>query len=83
MLYDALNELLETFDTRELQLEAARVISSHPATNVWVNKFKAQHDSAQFYKMVVTWYINEYGGMPSEVGPAKEVKLLWTYDTQN
>jgi hypothetical protein len=69
--------LLDTYEPRELQLEAARVVSSHPATNRWIRNFKADHNSHDFYRMVIEWYINEYGGMPSDTGPGKEVKLLW------
>jgi hypothetical protein len=72
-----ITSLLETYETRELQLEAARVVASHPATNKWIRNFKANHDSTDFYRKVVEWYINEYGGMPSETGPGKNVKLLW------
>jgi hypothetical protein len=75
---ESVNALLDTYETRELQLEAARVIASHPATNKWIRNFKADHDSTIFYTKVVAWYITEYGGMPSEVGPGKEIKLLWT-----
>ena len=73
-----ITELLDTYETRELQLEAARVVSSHPATNRWIRNFKANHDSRDFYRKVVEWYINEYGGLPSDIGPGKNVKLLWT-----
>ena len=73
-----ITELLDTYETRELQLEAARVVSSHPATNKWIRNFNANHDSRDFYRKVVEWYINEYGGLPSDVGPGKNVKLLWT-----
>lgn len=75
---EGISALLDTYETRELQLEAARVIASHPATNKWIRNFKADHDSTIFYKKVISWYINEYGGMPSDVGPGKDVKLLWT-----
>lgn len=71
-------ELLKTYEIRELQLEAARVVASHPATNKWIRNFKANHNSTEFYEKVIIWYINEYGGMPSEVGPGMKVKLLWT-----
>ena len=79
MKYDyALIDLLKTLEPRELQLEAARVIASHPATNKWIRSFKANHNSIEFYEKVIIWYINEYGGLPSDIGPGKNVKLLWT-----
>ena len=74
---DAIEELINTFDTRELQLEAARVISSHNANNIWIKQFKADHNSEEFYKNVIRWYINEYGGLPSEVGPGNKIQLLY------
>lgn len=73
-----ITSLLETYETRELQLEAARVVASHHATNRWITNFKANHDSIDFYRKVVEWYVNQYGGLPSEIGPGKEIKLLWT-----
>jgi len=74
---DAIEELINTFDTRELQLEAARVISSHNANNIWIKQFKANHNSEEFYKNVIRWYIIEYGGFPSEVEPGSKIKLLY------
>jgi hypothetical protein len=74
---DGLTELINTFDRRELQLEAARVVASHKATNGWIKKFKADHDSEEFYRNAIRWYVNEYGGLPSEVGPGTGVTLLY------
>ncbi len=74
---DGIESLINTYENRELQLEAALVISSHNANNIWIRKFKAEHNSEEFYKNVIRWYVNEYGGLPSEVGPAKEIKLLY------
>jgi len=70
---------LDTLTLRQLQLEAARIISSMEATNDNIYKFnkESRHDSTGWYKAAITWYVKEYGGMPSEVGPGKEVKFIY------
>lgn len=62
---DPIMEYLNDFDLRELQLEAALVISNNNATNNWIKQFRAEHDSQQFYKNVIAWYIKENGDLPS------------------
>jgi hypothetical protein len=64
---------------RQLQLEAARVISTMPATNDNIHKFNkaSRHNSQGWYVAAIEWYINEYGGMPSEVGPGKNIKFVY------
>jgi hypothetical protein len=63
---------------RELQIEAARAISTMEATNNNIYKFnkQAHHDSHAWYRAVIEWYIDEYGDLPSKYGPGKDVKLL-------
>ena len=73
-----LDNLINTFNTRELQLEAALVIASHNANNGWIKQFKADHNSEEFYKNVIRWYVNEYGGFPSDVGPGNKVTHLYS-----
>jgi hypothetical protein len=70
---------LDTLSLRVLQLEAARIISSMEATNDNIYKFnkESRHDSTGWYKAAITWYVKEYGGLPSEVGPGKEVKFIY------
>ena len=48
------------------------------ASNNNIHQFnkQAHHNSHNWYKAVVNWYISEYGGMPSDIGPGKDVKLL-------
>ena len=69
---------LETLDMRTLQKEAARALSSMEATNNNIYKFnqQAHHNSQNWYKAVIEWYIEEHGGLPSQVGPAATVKLI-------
>lgn len=69
---------LNKMPLRELQLNAARVMATMEATNNNIHQFnaKAHHNSQNWYRAVIEWYIEEYGGLPNEVGPGKEVKLL-------
>lgn len=70
---------LDTLPLRVLQLEAARIISSMEATNDNIYKFnkESRHDSTGWYKAAIKWYIAEYGGLPSEVGPGKDVEFIY------
>jgi hypothetical protein len=70
---------LDTLTLRQLQLESARIISSMEATNDNIYKFnkESRHDSTGWYKSAIKWYITEYGGMPSQVGPGAEVKFIY------
>jgi len=70
---------LDTMPLRMLQLEAARIISSMEATNDNIYKFnkESRHDSTSWYKAAIRWYVGEYGGMPSEVGPGKDVEFIY------
>jgi len=67
---------------RKLQLEAARVIASMEATNDNIHKFNkaSRHNSQGWYVAAIEWYVKEYGGMPSEVGPGKDVKFIYEQD---
>lgn len=70
--------MVEDFDLRTLQKEAARALSAMEATNNNIYKFnqQAHHDSQKWYKAVIEWYIEEYGGLPSQVGPGTQVRIL-------
>lgn len=63
---------------RQLQTESARALSTMQATNNNIHQFnkRAHHNSQNWYRAVIEWYINEYGGLPSDIGPAKNVKLI-------
>ena len=69
---------LETLDLRTLQKEAARALSTMEATNNNISKFnkQAHHDSQKWYKAVIEWYVEEYGDLPSKVGPGANIKLV-------
>jgi hypothetical protein len=71
--------MIDTLSVRELQKETARVLSSSGGMgNYELVKFNklAHHDSVAWYKAVVSWYIDQYGNLPSKVGPGVDVKLL-------
>ena len=61
-----------------MQTESARVLSTISATNNNIYQFnkKAHHDSQNWYRAVIEWYVQEYGNLPSKTGPGKEIKLV-------
>jgi hypothetical protein len=67
---------IDSFDLRRLQLESARVLSSVKSLNVWIFNNKVNHNSTEWYKSVIRWYVQEYGDLPSVIGPGKDVKLI-------
>jgi len=71
--------MIETLSLRQLQLESARALSVMQATSHNISKFNklAHHNSQEWYRSVIKWYIEQYGDLPSKIGPAKEVKLIF------
>lgn len=70
---------LSTFTVRQLQKEAARVLaSSNGFGNHDLVRFNqlAHHDSHAWYRAVISWYVNEYGDLPSIIGPGRGVTLI-------
>lgn len=69
---------LDNLSIRELQTESARALSCMQATNnnIWQFNKQAHHNSQNWYRAVIQWYIDEYGDIPSKVGPGKDVKLI-------
>lgn len=69
---------LDELDLRTLQKECARAVSTMEATNNNIYKFNRQayHDSQDWYKSVINWYIEIYGDLPSRVGPGKNVTFI-------
>ena len=63
---------------RELQQESARALSTMQATNNNIFQFnkQAHHNSHNWYKAVIEWYVNTYGDLPSKTGPGKDIKLI-------
>ena len=70
---------LDTMSLRQLQLEAARVISSMPATNDNIHPFnkESRHDSTGWYKAAIKWYMVKYGDLPSKIGPGSAVEFVY------
>jgi hypothetical protein len=70
--------MMDDLTLRELQTESARALSTMSATNNNIYQFnkKAHHDSQNWYRAVIEWYVQEYGDLPSKTGPGKEIKLV-------
>lgn len=69
---------LNDLSLRDLQKESAKALSTMQATNDNIHQFnkQAHHNSQNWYKAVIQWYVNLYGDLPSRVGPGKDVKLI-------
>ena len=69
---------LDDLTLRQLQTESARALSCMQATNnnIWQFNKKAHHNSQNWYKAVIEWYVEQYGDLPSRVGPGKDIKLV-------
>ena len=69
---------LDKMSLRELQKESARALLTQDGTSVGISKYnkKAHHNSQLWYKAVLQDYIDKYGGLPKDVGPAKDIVLL-------
>ena len=63
---------------RDLQKESARALSTMEATNNNIYQFnkQAHHNSQNWYRAVIEWYVEKYGDLPSKIGPGKDVKLV-------
>ena len=70
--------ILDDYNLRELQREAARAISTMKADNDSIYKFNkvAHHNSQLWYRAVIKHYMEEHGVLPSEMGPGVNVKLM-------
>jgi len=70
---------LNNLTLRQLHQESARALSTMQATNNNIFQFnkQAHHNSQNWYKAVIDWYIEQYGDLPSKTGPGKDIKLLY------
>lgn len=61
-----------------MQKESARALVTMEATNNNISQFnkQAHHDSQNWYRAVINWYVEQYGDLPSKTGPGKNVKLV-------
>lgn len=71
--------MIEKLSLRELQKESARALSTMQATNdnIWQFNKQAHHDSQNWYKSVLYWYVEKYGDLPSKTGPGLGVELIY------
>jgi hypothetical protein len=69
---------LDLLSLRDLQVEAAKALATIEATNNNISQFnkQAHHNSQQWYRAVILWYIDQYGDLPSVTGRGKDVKLI-------
>jgi hypothetical protein len=70
---------IKTLSVRQLQKESARVLAAAGGySNNELSKFNklAHHDSHAWYRAVISWYVDQYGDLPSKSGPGMNVKLL-------
>jgi len=69
---------IEKLSIRQMQQESARALSTMQATNNNIYQFnkQAHHNSQNWYRAVIEWYVEQYGDLPSRVGPGKDVKLI-------
>lgn len=68
---NSIDFMIEDYTLRELQIESSKVLATHKATNHFIKQFRSNHDSQQFYKNVIKWYVEQYGMLPSDGGPAE------------
>ena len=69
---------IDNLTLRQLQKESARALSTMQATNnnIWQFNKQAHHNSENWYKAVIRWYVQRYGDLPSRTGPGKDIKLV-------
>ena len=69
---------IDNLSLRELQKESARALNTMEATNnnIWQFNKQAHHNSQNWYRAVINWYVEQYGDLPSKIGPGKDVKLI-------
>jgi len=69
---------IDDLTLRQMQTESARALSTIEATNnnIWQFNKQAHHNSQNWYKAVIEWYVEQYGDLPSRVGPGKDIKLI-------
>jgi len=61
---DTIKKIINDYSFRELQIYSSKILSDHSSTNDFIKNFRADHDSVQFYKNVIMWYIKEYKTLP-------------------
>jgi len=59
-----IKNIVNDYTFRELQILSSKILSQHESTNNFIKQFKSDHDSQQFYKNVIIWYIKKYERLP-------------------
>ena len=69
---------LDELSLRQLQTESARALATMQATNnnIWQFNKQAHHNSQNWYKSVIAWYVDQYGNLPSKSGPGVAVNII-------
>ena len=69
---------VDELDLRTLQKEATRALLTMDGSSHGISKFNklAHHNSQLWYKAVIQYYIDEHGGLPKDIGPAKNIVLF-------
>jgi len=44
--------------------------------NIWQFNQQAHHNSQNWYRAVINWYVEQHGDLPSKVGPGMDIKLV-------
>ena len=70
---------LNNLTVRELQKESAKALATMQATNNNIHQFnkQAHHNSHNWYRAVLEWYVDKYGDLPSQAGPGQNIKLIY------
>ena len=70
--------MIDDLTLRQLQTESAKALVVMGATNNNISRFnkQAHHNSQNWYRAVIEWYVDEYGDLPSKYGPGKDVTLI-------
>jgi len=61
-----ITDIVDDYSLRELQVYSSNILSANEATNNFIKQFKADHDSHQFYKNVIIWFIKKYKVFPDD-----------------
>jgi hypothetical protein len=61
-----IDNIIQDYSLRELQICSSGILSLYDATNNFIKQFKADHDSHQFYKNVIKWYVKKHQRFPED-----------------
>jgi len=67
-----IDNVIQDYSLRELQMHSSRILSNYNATNMFIKQFKADYDSQQFYKNVIKWFVQKEKKFPEEHVPRHE-----------